>query len=78
MEWDLSGPYGVGDDDVGTSGFVGDLVEAIKRGSDGLQDEARKTIDRMRERYAAERRARALRLTAVVVVGYYLLRGRRR
>lgn len=77
MEWDLAGPYGPGDD-VQTSGVIGDMVDAIRRGSDKLGDEARRAVDRIREAYARKQRERAIRLTAVVVVGYLLLRKRRR
>lgn len=61
-------------DDVTTSGSIGDMVDAVKRGGGKLRDEAGKAIDRMREKYAAARRERLVRLAAVVAVGYLLLR----
>jgi orotate phosphoribosyltransferase len=61
-------------DDVTTSGAIGDMVDAVKRGGGKLRDGAEKAIDRMREKYAAARRERLIRLAAVVAVGYLLLR----
>jgi orotate phosphoribosyltransferase len=80
MEWSVSGPHGVSTSgnppDVNTSGGIGDMVDAIKRGGGRIRDDAAAIVDRMRERYAAARTARMLRLAAVVAVGYLLLRRR--
>lgn len=61
-------------DDVTTSSAIGDMVDAVKRGGGKLRDKADEAIDRMREKYAAARRERLIRLAAVVAVGYLLLR----
>lgn len=63
------------EDDVNTTS-VGDMVDAIKRGAGELQREAADAIERMRRRYVEERQKRAIRLGAVVVVAYLVLRRR--
>lgn len=65
-------------DDVSTSGMVGDLVDAIKRGGVGLRDRAQQEIDRMRDAYARARMQRALNLALLVGLAYLLLKGKRR
>lgn len=62
------------DDDVTTAGAIGDMVDAVKRSGGKLRDKAEEAIDRMREKYAAARRERLIRLAAVVAVGYLILR----
>lgn len=64
------------DDDVHTSGVIGDMVEAIKRGAVGLRDEASRAIDRMRDAYARAQARRALNLAVFLGVAYLLLRRR--
>lgn len=62
------------DDELGTAGVIGDMVEAIKRAPDAMRDEASKAIDRMRERYAEVQRAKALRLAVFLGAAYLLLK----
>lgn len=64
--------------DVHTSGVIGDMVEAIKRGAIGLRDDASRAIDRMRDAYARARMRRMLHLAVFLGLAYLLLRGKRR
>jgi hypothetical protein len=64
-------------EDVATSGVIGDMIEAVKRGAVGLRDEAERAIDRMRDAYARAQARRMLYLALFVGLAYLLLRGRR-
>lgn len=66
------------DTDVHTSGVIGDMIDAIRRGAVDLEDKARKELDRMRDAYARARMQRALNLALFIGLAYLLLRKRRR
>lgn len=60
------------DNDVHTSGVVGDLIDAIGRGAVELEDRARRELDRLRDAYERARLRRALHLALFVGLAYLL------
>jgi hypothetical protein len=60
--------------DVEDSGLIEEVIDAGKRAWDRAKEGVGEHADRLRERYAAERRERMLRLVLVVAVVYLMRR----